>query len=366
MTRLDDWRQLAESLALTLRDRGFIKNPLLYKAFAETPRHVFVPRFRDYSQPERWVTDGDPDWLDAVYADEPLVTQVKPEADNPDAEWPTSSSSMPSLMADMIEELDTAPGMDVLEIGTGTGYNAAILCHLLGDQHVTTIDIDPDLVRDARKRLAGLDHRPAFSAAEQAYDRVLVTHAVTDVPYEWVRWSRPGGVILTDLRSREHSETGVWAKLTVADDGRTASGRLMPSRGSFMGARRSPEYADAGHRLVLGEEEVRLRAEQMRKRDSRIAPDVLEVIAFGLLVWRAAPGVNWWATDDQYGLEAPGGLWANVKCDGSVLYGGPADLWAVVEATHAAWDADGRPDLDALAVTVTPRWANTDRIAMTR
>jgi protein-L-isoaspartate O-methyltransferase len=323
MSRLVDWRPLAEALAADVRGKGYLIDPFLYKAFAETPRHVFVPTFRDYSQPGRWVTDADDDWLPAVYADEPLVTQVKPETDNPDAEWPTCSSSMPSLMADMIEELEITPGMEVLEIGTGTGYNAAILCHLLRDRHVSTIDVDPDLVQQARERLARLDRRPTFTATEQAYDRVLATHAVTEIPYEWVRLSRPGGVILTDLRSQEHNDTGVWAKLTVADDGRSAFGVPMPSRGSFMGARRTPEFADVGHRpAMLSEDERRQRTAQMRKRDSGLPPDVLEEFAFGLLVWRAIPGVNWWATDDQYGMNAPGGCWANVNRDGTVFYGG--------------------------------------------
>lgn len=355
MKRPDDWRPLAESLAAGLRDQGVVKNPLLYKAFAETPRHIFVPAFRDYSQPGRWVTAADPGWLEAVYADEPLVTQVRPEAGNPDHEWPTSSSTMPSLMADMIEELDLAPGTDILEVGTGTGYNAAILCQIVGDRHVSTIDIDPDLVRDARERLASLDHHPSFAADVRAYDRILVTHSVTDIPYEWIRWSRPSAVILADLRSQEHNETGVWAKLTVADDGRSATGPVMPSRGSFMGARTSPDYADAGYRpVVLGEGELQQRAERMGKRDTSLRPDALDTFAFGLLVWRAIPGISWWATDDQYGLAAPGGGWANVTSDGTVLYGGPADLWATVEDTHADWNAAGRPDLDDMDVTVTP------------
>jgi protein-L-isoaspartate(D-aspartate) O-methyltransferase len=54
-------------------------------------------------------------------------------------------------MASMLQALDVSPGMQVLEIGTGSGYNAALLAHLVGDPHaITTIDLDPDLIERAR------------------------------------------------------------------------------------------------------------------------------------------------------------------------------------------------------------------------
>jgi len=56
-----------------------------------------------------------------------------------------SSTSMPCLMTRMLETLDVRDGHDVLEVGTGTGYNAALLCHRIGDQHVFSVDIEPDL-----------------------------------------------------------------------------------------------------------------------------------------------------------------------------------------------------------------------------
>ncbi len=56
-------------------------------------------------------------------------------------------------MARMLEALEVADGMRVLEIGTGTGYNVALLCHRLGDANVTTVDIDPSLVVHAQKAL---------------------------------------------------------------------------------------------------------------------------------------------------------------------------------------------------------------------
>ena len=69
---------------------------------------------------------------------------------------------MPSLMARMLEALDVRDGHRVLEIGTGTGYNAALLCHRLGACNVVSIDIDPTLIVATRKRLAGLGHHPTL------------------------------------------------------------------------------------------------------------------------------------------------------------------------------------------------------------
>jgi SAM-dependent methyltransferase len=116
---------------------------------------VFVPRFYDE---ERTVVDGgDPGkreaYLDAVFSDTTLVTQIAPVPGTDGLSWSTSSSTMPSLMARMLELLDVTDTDRVLEIGTGTGYNAALLCHRLTDARVASVDIDPTLVTDARDRL---------------------------------------------------------------------------------------------------------------------------------------------------------------------------------------------------------------------
>src|SRR5207302_9348692 len=92
-------------------------------------------------------------WLRAVYANQPVVTAF--DEDN----TPTSSSSSPDAMAFMLEALQLGPGMRVLEIGTGTGYNAALLAHIVGDPHkIFTVEIDAALARRAQcilDRVAG-------------------------------------------------------------------------------------------------------------------------------------------------------------------------------------------------------------------
>ncbi|WP_256255360.1 rRNA adenine N-6-methyltransferase family protein [Actinomadura madurae] len=87
-------------------------------------------------------------WERLVAADESVVTQV--DDDDP-GKWgvhfPTSSSTAPWLMRRMIEALDLAPGMAVLEIATGTGYNAALLAE--AGAVVTTVEIDARLANEA-------------------------------------------------------------------------------------------------------------------------------------------------------------------------------------------------------------------------
>src|SRR6478609_1829968 len=111
-----------------LRATGVLRTAAVENAFATVPRHRCVTGFFTdldgrgggscVKVPQRGPVP--PELLDAVYADHPLVTHMSPEG------RPTSSSSTPSLMARMLEALRLEPGMNVLEIGAGTGYNAAL------------------------------------------------------------------------------------------------------------------------------------------------------------------------------------------------------------------------------------------------
>jgi len=173
--------------------------------------------------------------LGAVYSDTTLITKVMPvplsRALRPSTGTIyTSSSTVPSLVVEMLEELDVADGHRVLEIGTGTGYNAALLCARLGSAQVTSVDIDPELVDLARERLAANGHTPTLAAVDgQAgypqgapYDRIISTCAVPAIPDAWLQQSTPGAVILTDVRG---SLAGTLTRLTVDGKG-TAVGRL--------------------------------------------------------------------------------------------------------------------------------------------
>lgn len=171
-------------------------------------------------------------WLAGAYADAPLATRVR------DGEL-ISSSSQPSLMARMLQALQVRDGDRVLEIGAGTGYNAALLAHRLGDTHVTTLDLDPEITEAARNHLAAAGFRPAVVTGDGArgcplhapYDRIIATCAVASIPSAWIGQCRPGALILTPLA------TGLIA-LRVAD-ARHAQGHFLAMPAYFVPLRGS-------------------------------------------------------------------------------------------------------------------------------
>ncbi|MBO2464199.1 rRNA adenine N-6-methyltransferase family protein [Actinomadura violacea] len=216
-------------------------------AFEAVPRSLFVPEVIWFRREDGWFVplrrQDDPDrWQEACRADDPIVTQVDEGRAAGKGFWATSSSSTPSLMARMLEALQLGPGMRVLEIGTGTGFNAALLAYIAGTQNVTSIEIDVGLATRAREALARAG-RPVRVVAGDGlrghpqgapYDRLIATAAVREVPYAWVEQVRPGGLIVTPWTLTIHPEAP-FGVLRVGDDG-TAEGRFVGPSG-FMSVR---------------------------------------------------------------------------------------------------------------------------------
>ena len=152
---------------------GFIRSERVRAAFLAVPRELFVPEFAG--------REG----LAAVHRDEVIMTKRNAQG------APLSSSSQPAIMALMLEQLQLEEGMNVLEVGAGTGYNAALLSLLVGPRgRVVSVDVDPELARGARRalrvggyrlRVVAGDGRAGF--AERApYDRIIVTASSDSVP----------------------------------------------------------------------------------------------------------------------------------------------------------------------------------------
>ncbi len=127
---------------------------------------MFVPRFYRSESGREVLLDGtDPqqqEWLRGVYTDAALTGQLTPVPDLAHgAAAPTSSRSMSTVMAGMLEALDLQPGHRVLEIGTGTGYNTALLCHRVGADNVTSVELDSRLADTALQALTAVGLTPA-------------------------------------------------------------------------------------------------------------------------------------------------------------------------------------------------------------
>jgi protein-L-isoaspartate(D-aspartate) O-methyltransferase len=183
-------------------------------AFCEVPRHLFVPVYyrglSDDAGHGRYAADDtDPRrrlrWLTGAYADQPVATHVA------HGEL-VSSGSQPSLMALMCEALDVHEGQRVLEIGAGTGYNAALLAHRLGGSGaVTTIDLDAAITASAREHLAAYGTAEALAVTVVTgdgalgyppgapYDRVMATCELPAIPPAWIGQCRPGARILAPI-----------------------------------------------------------------------------------------------------------------------------------------------------------------------
>lgn len=323
-------------------------------AFEKVPRHVFVPRF--YERKATGGADvldeslGEP-WLREVYSDDLLVTLL----DERDGTTAISSSSSPSVMWAMLDALDVQPGQSVLEIGTGTGYNAALLCERLGSSWVTTIDIDQDLVSAARMRLSRLGYRPAVAAGDGAlgypsrapYDRILATCAVRRVPVAWIEQTRPGGLVCAML-------TYGLAQLRVASDG-SASGRFHPTHFTFM-EMRGPQHR---HPKPLAVAELFTLARSDGKPRSTSIPDAgmpLRSALWMLVMILKLPGL---AVLDLGGgafgfVDHESRSWARVVGD-RVVEGGPRHVWETVEEIYVRWHEAGEPERPDIGLTVERR-----------
>ncbi|MGH8968271.1 MAG: methyltransferase domain-containing protein, partial [Actinomycetes bacterium] len=239
----------ARNRAMTeaLRTTGALTADGVEAAMLATPRHLFAPD-TGWLSPDHADMPGyaihrqrEPrTWWDAVYSDGSIITQRNDGTAAVDTRHgtPTSSLSAPGVVARFLELLDVHPHDRVLEIGTGTGWTAALLTHLTDAEGVTTVEIDPEVASQAAANLKATGRAPRLIVGDGApgwpdgapYDRVHATCAVTRVPFAWVEQARPGGVIVVPWQPSIGS--GWKARLVV--DGTQAVGRFHGTAGYMM------------------------------------------------------------------------------------------------------------------------------------
>ncbi len=320
---------------------------------------MFAPRFAIHdpvtnSFVHHEVLDSDPERrsaaLAAAYSNDTLITRFD------DNGVPSSSSTEPSLMATMLEALDVEPGHRVLEIGTGTGYNAALLCQALDQENVTTIDVDPTLVSTARTALAMAGYEPTIRCGDGAadvpdrapFDRIIATCGVDRVPTAWLDQLAPGGSILVNVSK------GI---VLLQRQGHCLVGRFLGSAG-FMPLRSEGSANRWDSRRIMAVTS----GIADRMNPAARPPDIDFTMAafFACLIADRSQLV--FVYDDDRNLSSyrwihPGSAsWAriDVKVDHAIVgHTGPRRLWAELAPVVESWQAAGRPGIDRYGLTVT-------------
>lgn len=359
---------LRAALAAELVRDGSLHTPAWRAAFERVPRHVFLRRFFRTMPDGRHeaVNQNRPDWLELVYQDQAWATQLdgddtvwdRAAASGPVRGTPTCSSTMPSLMARMLEALNIDDGHRVLEVGTGTGYNAALLAERLGSNAVTSVDVDAGLVAGAQAALAEAGCAPIVDAvdgtagypARAPYDRLLATCSVAHIPTAWLVQVRPGGEVLTYLYRELGGNLPV--RLTIADDG-SANGCFLTDQGYFMPAR--------SHRGI----DPTLRLAEAIHETGRTTPTAIRLDGPALfLAALLAPGVGRLdfhpaGGEPQTWLFHTDGSWACHNTEAmTVEQAGPTTLWDAVEQAYTLWTELDGPEHNRFGLTITPDGAH--------
>lgn len=333
-------RHRNEELVSRLEASGALRERAVAGAFRAVLRHHFLP--------------GRP--LDEVYEDAAIMTKTG------EGGVPISSSSQPAIMAIMLQLLRLRRGHRVLEIGAGTGYNAALISRLVGPEgRVTTLDIDDDLVAQARANLAaaGIDGVEVVRTdgtggwpAGAPFDRVIVTAGADDLSPQWVAQLVEDGRLVLPLglaRPAQHCLALVKRGRIMESEELCQCG-FMPLRGGM-----APASADLDARLVAWlDDEPRPAGYEVPVSDLRagLGPWLALVVDGPVLLparaglparfgWRDERGVALIGEPDENDMQP------------LLTYGDGDSVVARLIEAHRAWTRAG-PALDRLRITAVP------------
>ncbi|MFB6888939.1 ATP-grasp peptide maturase system methyltransferase [Kitasatospora sp. NPDC056327] len=353
---------LRAALAHRLTADGTLTEPAWADAVRAVPRELFVgpyfvPVAGSFPTSYRTVRDSDPDWLDGIYSDTTLVTQLDGRTspdDVPDGTItgiPTSSSTLPSVVLRMWQQLGAQAGQRVLEIGTGTGYSTALGAHRLGDTGLTSIEYDPAIAAAATTALKTAGYAPRLITGDGLrgnrdggpYDRLIATCSVRYIPLAWLHQVTPGGRILATLSGWSYANA--LALLDVTGPGE-ATGRFMSDPASFMIARSHDRPPMPTLDLLRGQE-----------RPTRIDPAALDDWTGGWVAQLAAPSaIRTGAGAQQILWDIATGSQARTASDSdggwTVTQRGPVRLWDKVEQSIQLWQDADEPHQGEFGITV--------------
>lgn len=362
-----------ERLAQSLRASGSLTERTWHDALFAVPRHLFLPAVA-WAQPDRpdggghrIDRDHDPAaWWDAAYSETVIITQVADGAGEPGSgvgPW-TSSCSAPGIVVRFLEQLSPLDHHRVLEIGTGTGWTAALLAWRVGAHNVVSVEIDAGLADRAADRLKAAGWAPRLVTGDGAagvpdaapYDRVHVTCGVDQVPYAWIEQTRPGGVIVCPWSPGW--TFGHLTRLTVTGEGTAVGGFAGPA--GFMMLRSQRRPFGAPETFTEGAEAAERSMTRLDPRtvlwDSPGAALAITGLVPGVrsqLVQAEGGGCDVWMLENR-----PAGAWAMARfvpgrAEFAVEQCGDRHLWDEVEAAYLQWLSWGRPPRERFGLTVT-------------
>jgi protein-L-isoaspartate(D-aspartate) O-methyltransferase len=359
-----------------LQEMGAIRSPAVERAFRRVPRHRLVESFYDYPVPPPGSTpaplepfqyvptiyDPDnpsPEHLDILYADRAIATRV---ADGRS----TSSTSQPALVASMLEQLELSPGLKVLEIGAGTGYNAALMAEIIEDQsRIVSLDIQSDVVEQTRRLLTTAGYpdinillRDGFEGAPETapHNRIVATVGCSDLSPHWVEQLHPEGFMLIPLaHGGWHPLVRVWRQDEKVMGRIVGFSGFMRIQGEMATAGPWPHHQNASlapdmtkaQRLPLWDD---FEVEELRRGGGA---------SFGgfyyFLALRDHRTFSSMARPRGYGLhDSEAGSVLISPEEGHILLDGDPSLYEHLSHLYAGWQAVGSPKLTDYAMEFQP------------
>jgi len=180
------YRKTINDLIIYLKNSKFLTDERVESALQNIPRHEFVPESE----------------LEYAYDNEPLSTMKK------------QTISQPGVVTRMTEWLDVKNGQNILEIGTGSGWQSALLSYLVGTGTVYSIERHPELVKFAQENLKKLnidnvhvilgDGTLGYSQASP-YDRIIITAACSEIPLPLLDQLKENGLIIAPVGDSSQS-----------------------------------------------------------------------------------------------------------------------------------------------------------------